>query len=805
MKKIQLSLLALTLTAMPMAARQLTPAEALSAAGMSSANTAKGVLRAPSELKLIYTTEKNNLKTSYVFNRNNSDGFVILAADDVVTPIIGYSDKGSFDPNNIPFAMKGYLESIGEEIAWGAANPSALRPVTETADYQPIAPLCKTEWDQGDPYYLMCPTRNINGATYYCVTGCLATAMAQIMKVHEWPTTGTGSYTYNYQDGYYGGTYSASSNFAEHTYDWANMLDIYDIDGTYTKAEANAVAQLMYDCGVSVSMSYSPQASGAVGVIVPNSLATYFGYDKAMQHIFRKNYLLADWNGIAYKEISEGRPTLITGSNSTGGHAFVCDGYDKDGYFHINWGWGGASDGYFLLTALDPNKQGIGGSSAGYTNGQAMTIGIKPAVAGSKPVITITSENAPFSAAADSYSRTATVTFGSAATQLINWTATQPSVAGAFGVKLVNKSNGETSYLEGSNTELQFLQYLRNYSVPGSSFPESGDYVVSPAFKPVDGDWIDVRCCISYSSAISCHIENNTIYFSPINDGSIEVTNLTADARAFINNPLTYTFNVSCTRDEYIGNIQSSLYRKFTNKFYKVATGETENLSISKGETKTITWKTDFSKDPISTVKAGTYYLRISDGSENVLAEIEIKLEEDPGELILDNDAFYAQINDVDTIFGTRSKPLVINPNDEVFFKMDVTSGYINDLAQITLYSLSGFTMAKAEKANISGAKGETIKLSVPQSIFEGIPANTTVYLRLLTDNNGKFPATLGMRTPVYFQLSDGAGVEDVIVDSNATAPVEYFNLQGMPVATPESGQLLIRRQGSKVSKVIIK
>ncbi len=238
-----------------------------------------------------------------------------------------------------------------------------------------------------------------------------------------------------------------------------------------------------------------------------------------------------------------------------------------------------------------------------------------------------------------------------------------------------------------------------------------------------------------------------------------------------------------------------------------MASGETQNLSITKGENKTITWETDFSKNATSTtsVKAGTYYLRISEGNGNILAEIEIKIEDDPGELVLDNDAFYAQTNTGDTIFGTRSKPLVIKPTDEVFFKMDVTSGYITDMAQISLYSLSGFTAAKTEKIHISGAKGEAIKVIVPPSIFEGIPVETTVYLRMLTDNNGNFPATLGIRSPVYFQLSEEAGVEDIIADGDANAPVEYFNLQGIPVAKPEPGQLLIRRQGSKTSKIFIK
>ena len=390
MKRVWFLLSVCLLTVGSLSARQLSPTEALEKAKQylsqpnigkigtavrlgtlssrqSAASQAKSPEAAP---QLVYTGARGSLNTVYVFN-DNGGGFLIVSADDVATPLLGYSDTGSFDAGAIPPAMQYWLDCYSDEIeqsvsagAVGRAG-AAYAAAEARAD---IAPLIHTKWDQGSPYNDLCPT--IAGKR--CFTGCVATAMAQIMKYYNYPQHGTGSHSYT-QENIEG---SISADFGATTYDWNAMLDEYDADSP--AASRKAVATLMYHAGVSVNMRYSPRGSGAHTSVVAESLVKYFNYDKKIKCLLRDDYDLPEWKNIVYEELSASRPVLYSGHPvGDDGHAFVCDGYqyrDGEDYFHINWGWSGAYDGYFLLTALDPNGQG-----AGYNSDQEMIVGIQPA------------------------------------------------------------------------------------------------------------------------------------------------------------------------------------------------------------------------------------------------------------------------------------------------------------------------------------------------------------------------------------------------------------------------------------------
>ena len=325
------------------------------------------------ELELVYTMNAENGEPCfYVFNVSDY-GFVMVSATDLVRPILGYSEDGIFETDNIApglgFMMEDYQEAISYAIYETAVAPAYVEAewasLKETGKLKPqeragrkIGPLCPTAWDQSWPYNYYCPTLNKPFASNgKAVVGCVATAMSQIMKFWEHPTKGTGSHTYKPNTDQY--VYpELSANFGETTYDWANMP--YQIDKNSPQEQIEAVALLGYHCGVAVDMMYDDDGtgSGAYSVDVPTAMMQYFGYAKSN---FKPRTVTADvWDSYIREAIEMGRPIFYSGtSNTGGGHAFVCDGMDENGLFHYNYGWSGSGDGFFASTANDyPNDVG---------------------------------------------------------------------------------------------------------------------------------------------------------------------------------------------------------------------------------------------------------------------------------------------------------------------------------------------------------------------------------------------------------------------------------------------------------------
>lgn len=322
----------------------------------------------------------------YVFNVENEGGFVIVSNDDRTRPILGFSEKGSLDANNIPDNMRAWLQGYADEIAWLQQQPrgSVAVPKTGKVGTHPttaVAPLVTTTWNQGTPYNNLCPNySNWYGSSGKCATGCVATAMAQVMNYHKWPKAQTTTIP-----GYTTATQGLNlSSLPAVTFDWAHMKNSYS--GSYTTTEATAVATLMKYCGYSVKMDYD-ESSGAYTEDVAIALRDYFDYNPyTTRFVSRSSYTYENWTDMIYHEVSHSRPVCYGGLSSGGGHEFVCDGYkfeQNTDFFHINWGWGGMSDNYFVLSALDPDQQGIGGSTStdGFHYGQDAVIGIQKSTA----------------------------------------------------------------------------------------------------------------------------------------------------------------------------------------------------------------------------------------------------------------------------------------------------------------------------------------------------------------------------------------------------------------------------------------
>ncbi len=341
---------------------------------------------------IAYTqTQADNEPAVYVFN--GQEGFVLVSANDDTRAVLGYSDNGRFDATDIPENMQFWLQMYADELARYEANKPVLKAgqvaLTRSkraaaTTYPTIAPILgNVEWGQGTPYNNLCPT--VGGER--SVTGCVATAISQIMYVHKYPTKGTGSKTYTSESN----KLKLSVNFGATTYDWNNMLSYYH--NNYNSTQANAVATLMYHVGVAADMDYDPDGSGAASSIALANIGTYFGYDKGIKTLPKDFMNEEELLAAVAADLQIGHPVYVSGSTKNQeGHAFVCDGMQSDGYLHINWGWNGISNGYFALSALDPEQQGTGGSASdmAFTEGVEVFTGIQPDKGGvATPLMTV--------------------------------------------------------------------------------------------------------------------------------------------------------------------------------------------------------------------------------------------------------------------------------------------------------------------------------------------------------------------------------------------------------------------------------
>lgn len=380
MKRILPLLLLLLLLINPAFARKVKQAEAQQIAAAFLQSTRQGDVKTrfqamPPKFKAA-TTTSDEYAPFYVYNVEGDKGFVIVSGDDAVANIFGYADKGSFDlenaPANVVAMMKLYahLVDVAGDGAKVNGRQSAMSKGTPV-----IAPLLGSiEWNQNAPYNSKCPTyQNKQGQTVNYYVGCVATAMAQIMRFYSYPTKGKGTKSYISNVG------KLEADFGNTTYAWDRMPARMYPDNANT-AQNNAVGTLCFHLGVSVDMSYEEDGSGAYSQMVTGALIKYFNYDKGAAFKQRNNFSSAEWMKMIKDELNAHRPIYYSASNEDGGggHAFVCDGYDTNDYLHINWGWGGQSNGYFMVNALNPDELGIGANGGGYNIGQEMVIGIQP-------------------------------------------------------------------------------------------------------------------------------------------------------------------------------------------------------------------------------------------------------------------------------------------------------------------------------------------------------------------------------------------------------------------------------------------
>lgn len=528
-------------------ARQLTVTEALS---IAKQGTNIPVLRnsrnGSNQFKLAHTEKIAGRNTIYVLNNDNG-GYVMLSADNAATPVLGYSNIGAFNTENMPENLQSWLSSYSMEIATMSENIKETYTENNISELSPIEPMVTSSWQQGMPYYNMCP--KVIGASSPCPAGCAAITISQIMNYHKWPEKGFGTHSYTWVNR---GTYQTknetlSFDFENTSFEWDKMLNSYT--GDHTQQQEDAVAKLVYAAGIAIDMDYGRRASSAKIENIGRGLIENFGYDKAISYIRRKYFTMTQWIKMLHDELSQNGPMYYNAQNDNGsGHGFVIDGYDGNGYFHVNWGWG-HSDGYFKLTAFNT-------PSDNYNNEHGAFFGIKKAVADSEPAAEFVIDG-NFKTKEETYDRNAIINFlsGKSAEKFYPW-CIYPVTEVQIGVKLVSENN-ETQYLwmTGSPMELNSREGTAFLEIEASRFPSSGTYTVTPAVRWGE-DIRDILVPVDKNKELKLIATEQQLQFTPTFTGPIlDCTGI------IVTEPFTpgkeYSFKTTITNNgtEYNGEV----------------------------------------------------------------------------------------------------------------------------------------------------------------------------------------------------------------------------------------------------------
>ena len=437
----------------------------------------------------------------YVFNLSKGGGFIVVSGDDVAQPVLAYSGEKEFS-QNIPPHVAAWLDFYKQEIRFAIDRqlPASAETAREwqnllNGDNQPAVmktaraagPLLQTTWDQSPYYNAKCPYDNAHSD--YTVTGCVATAMAQLMKFWNSPATGSGFHSYNSNSF---GTLSA--DFGSTTYQWTSMP-------ASINSQNDAIATLMYHCGVSVDMTYGVGSTGGSSAYVVASqspvqncaeyaLKTYFGYNTALQGLMRDSYSLNDWSTMLKTELDASRPVLYAGIGSGGGHCFVCDGYDQNSFFHFNWGWSGSYNGYFQIDALNPGGVGTGGGTGGFNSSQQALFAVQPSNGGGGGGGQ-TAALQLFSAVTPS---AASITYGASFTVNADiWNNSTTAFAGDFCAAIFDATSAFLDFVEiktGMNLPAGY-HYTNGLTFSNSGLLTMlpGTYAIGIYFRPTGQNW----------------------------------------------------------------------------------------------------------------------------------------------------------------------------------------------------------------------------------------------------------------------------------------------------------------------------
>ena len=414
----------------------------------------------------------------YVINDEEKSRFVIISSDDRLIKILGYSDNGIFDSETAPVGLIDMLNSYDEQYTNVYSDlDKAPKGGQKNYTFSSVQPLIESKWDQSDPYNLYCPKDIKSESGKNCATGCVATAMAQVMNFWKYPESGTGSNTYTSSTQHI----SQSMDFSSVHFDWANMLNEYNSDATET--QKSAVATLMHAAGVSVSMDYA-SSSGAYAIDMAYALSHFWKYNPNVSYKKKQYYSDEAWNQMILGELSEGHPILYAGQGSSGGHQFVLDGCNEDGMYHFNFGWSGSGDGYYTLEVLAPVYDifGFQFPLGDYTSKQEMVCYVVPQEYGQKSGEFYASSSLGLSSAKVGSSKYVITTIQNCDANSTISISGNTSFTGEIGVGLFDKDFQFVKSLAKSNVTINGgygKSLIENVTFDATTFAEGKQYYIA--------------------------------------------------------------------------------------------------------------------------------------------------------------------------------------------------------------------------------------------------------------------------------------------------------------------------------------
>lgn len=791
MKRIT-SLAIMSATTLALLAAPLTPEQALRRVQGNSA------LKMPSKsgtsMKLSFSMQTQKGEPAvYIFDRPASSGYLIVSADDTATPLLGYADSGSFDANNMPPQLEWWLSEYASQIDYASANgiKNTYAPI---ANKKEIAPLVKTKWNQGTPYNNLCPSVN----NIKCPSGCVATAMAQVMKFWNYPEVGTGRVTATLPSG---GTGEGFINLAQKPFDWNNMIDSYS-GYDYTNEQGNAVATLMQAAGYAAKMNYAPGGSGALSINAAISLSKNFKYNPNIQYLQRLYFNASEWNEIVYNELAAGRPILYGGQSTSVGHEFVCDGYDGNGYFHFNWGWGGMSDGYFILDALNPNSVGTGGGAGGgYNSRQDIIIGIQPSSVETDVYLT---QFGNLSASASGSNISLALNYNGNVGNWVN--AGISAVKVRMGAEIVSVDNPEIKpqyvrlfsndidipalTLNGYNISYQGIKGNATVSIP--SILPNGKYKVTVCTQDAnktDAPWTPV-CTTNGAynfvyvtkNGSSCSVEN-------FNETELSIVSAEPTTQVYYENACRFRLSVKNNSNlELSGGFYPVLYDGNTPAFL----GEGITMSLAPGESDNVEFVTTFEllKGVSAPTETKEYTLRFSKNASgsafyNWSKPLSMGLLLRAPSFNTSNYCIEGAPTREETINGqTRTAFVVPDPSEIPFAATITNTGTFFGSPVYTLIfnsTLSGYnltSLAMGPTAILNRGESATVTGSADFTEAEDGEAYAAALFYI---NGGKLTQHNGSQI-LYFIVDSTASAVNDIESDNTTSDNEIYNLQGIPV-----------------------
>lgn len=807
-------------------AAPLTPNQALSR--LSGSSSLKSVKKVAVNPVLKYSFADNKGKAvAYAFEPANGSGFMILSADDIAYPVLGYSDNGKFDTENMPEQLKGWIEGYGEEIEY--AKSMGITPEVGNIMLAPrgareaILPLVKSKWDQGSPYNNECPT--VNGIR--CVTGCVATSVAQVMNYFKYPEIGTGTVRATLKPS----GQSVTMDLAERAFEWNNMLDNY-VDGTYNDAQASAVAYLMKAAGYSVNMSYGTDASGAVSMVIAKALRDNFKYDPGITFEGRVSYSASDWDEKVYNNIKNGSPVIYNGNDSEVGHSFICDGYNGNGYYHINWGWSGMSDGYFLLNALNPEALGTGGGEGGgfnFRQGGVFNI-CKPGAGwgasnSGEPTLTAYGLLGVSSVTQDAIGRSV-INIGllEGYGTMTGWMnesseSMRLSVGGIFknaetGAVVMEQSGKlGTSYTISPSAGSYYLSSLKLSVTVPDNLPD-GDYKLVAATKNENSSsapWVAMKVPYSYPDYVLVSKHNGKVTASSVAPPQLQISNMEVVGNVYYGRRVTLKFMVKNPSEYEITDAMSlELLEQGKCKFKSAnmlvtvpANSEIEQewtvLMYPQNGQGTVTTETTYDISIVNDLNHKSYgtfgqlSMRANPGDPSVSMRSMTVDGAGTESVMIGNTKFTAYVVD--------------SPDFTVNLTFRVTKGYFD-------YKVYADVMQQAPEATspsqmipyLDNIFSQQVELSAGEEITLNIPVKMgdanrdEIYYVKCKYYGPKSERSIGQ---YRFKIAGGSAVEEIDADANGEA--EYYNMLGIRVANPQSGEMVIERRNGKATKKIFK